>query len=372
MKVYYISILILIILSCKNTIENKLEIDEEKNKIIEVSDDPLIAKLAKMETDTLDCSAKTYWKIVGKGKDYIPQLIESLTDTTSTNIYHGCKKEKLNIGELSYFALEEIGDFPTFIVTNIQFDLISINENGWSCWNFYDYLFDNKNKVEYQSKVRSFYEKSQFEFVEYPDSIITNCMKKYFINGKYEWKEKVFINRTSEYLNKIRRDSFSFDGRHEVNTNANLKSELKYKLRRLEDLENNYQIIKIGKLEIEESIVCHGMARLPELSFERQYFQVNNFDKFKKGISEINFAHIKGTKDMGRKLFPRAKVEELIFKSEELAIRLVEFINKLYVWEDIDKSPSSIFNDKNKVYYISSGGWYMKPFYKEIENKMKN
>ncbi len=94
--------------------------------------DSLISELANMETDTLDCIADIYWQIIGKGKQYIPNLIESLTDTTPTNIYHGYKNGKLNIGELSYFALEEIGDFPAFVVTQIQFDIIEIKD-GWHC-----------------------------------------------------------------------------------------------------------------------------------------------------------------------------------------------------------------------------------------------
>ena len=100
-----------------------------------------------METDTLDCSAEVYWQIIGKGASYIPKLIESLIDTTPTHIYHGCKEENLNIGEVSYFALEEIGDFPAFMVTQIQFDLMEMH-NGWGCWNFYEYLFDNRNKKD--------------------------------------------------------------------------------------------------------------------------------------------------------------------------------------------------------------------------------
>lgn len=45
-----------------------------------------------MKTDTLDCSADVYWKIIKRGKEYIPLLIEGLTDTTKTNIYNYCKK----------------------------------------------------------------------------------------------------------------------------------------------------------------------------------------------------------------------------------------------------------------------------------------
>jgi hypothetical protein len=192
------STLFLLLFSCASQSSEKVQVNSE-NEIVEntesklvqnfsITKDSLIAELANMKTDTLDCSADVYWKIIGKGKAYIPTLIESLTDTTPTNIYHGCKKEKLNIGELSYFALEEIADFPAFVVTQIQFDVIEIND-GWHCWSFYDYLFDNRNKPEYQEKVKTFYEKSQFEFIEYPDSVITNCMKENSIKGKYKWKD---------------------------------------------------------------------------------------------------------------------------------------------------------------------------------------
>lgn len=164
---------------------NKLNIVSDHSTI---GTDSLILKLAEMKTDTLDCSAAIYWEIVGKGKEYIPKLIESLTDTTPTNIYHGCKGGNLTIGELSYFALEEIGDFPAFVVTRIQFDVIKLMD-GWRCWSFYNYLFNNHNKLEYQKKAKIFYQKSQFKFVPFPDSKITDCMRIYHIKGKYQFIE---------------------------------------------------------------------------------------------------------------------------------------------------------------------------------------
>ena len=196
-RLIILSSLLLLLFICSSQANENQSDTKQKVVLAESSDtvynlpttkDSLIAELANMQTDTLDCSANVYWQIVGKGKSYIPKLIESLTDTTPTNIYHRCKNEKLNIGELSYFALEEIGDFPAFVVTQIQFDEIELKD-GWYCWCFYDYLFDNRNKKEYQDKVKSFYEKSQFEYVEYPDTLITDCMKNYSITGKYKWKE---------------------------------------------------------------------------------------------------------------------------------------------------------------------------------------
>ncbi|MEL6562422.1 MAG: hypothetical protein AAFQ94_29905 [Bacteroidota bacterium] len=196
LKLIPFSILLLILCSCTNPPvkdyqgNKEVELQEIKKSItLTTATDSLIAELANMKTDTLDCSADIYWKIVGKGKSYIPKLIKSLTDTTPTNVIHGCKNEKLNIGELSYFALEEIGDFPASVVTQIQFDVASI-KNGWSCWNFYDYLFDNRNKKEYQDKVKNFYEKSQFEYVEFPEYSITDCIKQFKIKGRYKWQDK--------------------------------------------------------------------------------------------------------------------------------------------------------------------------------------
>jgi hypothetical protein len=147
--------------------------------------DSLISQLAEMKTDTLDCSADVYWKIVKKGKKSIPLLIESLTDTTMTNVYDHCKNGKLSVGEVSYFALEELAEFPAFVVTHIQFDVI--DEHG--CWNFFDYLFDNKNKPEFQKMVRTFYQTNTYKYEEFKKSELTDCYKKYKIFGKYKWKK---------------------------------------------------------------------------------------------------------------------------------------------------------------------------------------
>lgn len=149
-----------------------------------ISKDSLISQLAFMKTDTLDCSADVYWRIIKRGKESIPPLIESLTDTTTTNIYNKCKKDRLNVGEVSYFALVEITEFPAFVVTHMQFDLV---EDG--CWSFYEYLYDNNNKPEYQKMVKNFYQTNTYKFEEYKKSELTNCYKKYKITGKYRLKE---------------------------------------------------------------------------------------------------------------------------------------------------------------------------------------
>ena len=51
------------------------------------------------------------------------------------------------------------------------------------------YLFDNKNKLEYQKMVRTFYETNTYKFEEFKKSELTDCYKKYKILGKYKWNK---------------------------------------------------------------------------------------------------------------------------------------------------------------------------------------
>src|SRR4030095_9482030 len=74
----------------------------------------MVDSLKYLKHDTLDCNADIYWRIVAQGDKAIPFLIDNLNDTTQTNISFHCKQTKLNVGELSYFALQQIGEFPAF------------------------------------------------------------------------------------------------------------------------------------------------------------------------------------------------------------------------------------------------------------------
>ncbi len=159
----------------------KIEVSTAK----QTQQDSLVSLLATMRSGSLNCEADIYWKIVRRGKPSIPLLIESLTDTTMTNVYHNCKQGKLTVGELSYFALAEIADFPAFLVTHIQFD--TFDEKG--CWSFYGYLFNNRNKNEYQKMVRNFYNTNKYIYTKYKKQDLTDCRKKYGIEGKYKLKE---------------------------------------------------------------------------------------------------------------------------------------------------------------------------------------
>ena len=143
-----------------------------------------------MKADTFNCDADLYWRIIAKGKETVPFLIEKLTDTTPTNIKFHCKSTKLNVGEVADFVLKEIAEFPAFLVTKIQFDIIV-----QGCWSFYDFLFINENKVYYQKCMRDWYNKKnrKYKARRISEEYATDCHKQfkiatyYKLTGKY-WK----------------------------------------------------------------------------------------------------------------------------------------------------------------------------------------
>lgn len=142
-------------------------------------------------SNTLDCKADLYWRIVAKGKEALPYLIENLSNTEPTNIKFHCKKKRLNAGEVSYFAINEIGYFPLMLTTNMQFDVFRLDTTGQSCWSFYDFFFYDPNKVIYQEKIRKWYQDKQPKYsakkIENKD--LTECQKKYGIKTYFQFIE---------------------------------------------------------------------------------------------------------------------------------------------------------------------------------------
>ncbi len=147
----------------------------------------MVDSLKYLKADTLDYKADLYWRIVAQGDKAIPFLIDRLTDTLPTNIKLHCKQAKLNVAEVAQFALTEIGYFPAFAITNIQFDVID-NEG---CWSFNTFFFMNVNKNRYRDSVRAWYsrERLKYKAVKIPRSKRNECQIKYGIDTYYQWTE---------------------------------------------------------------------------------------------------------------------------------------------------------------------------------------
>ena len=147
----------------------------------------MVDSLRYLEADTLDCRANLYWRIISKGEKAIPFLIDKLSDTTQSNVSFACKSARLNVGEISYFALNQIGYFPAFTITHIQFDYT--DDNG--CWIFYEYLFNNENKTKYQTLVKEWFARNQSKFhrQKIRKKKQSPCQKHYGINTYLKWRE---------------------------------------------------------------------------------------------------------------------------------------------------------------------------------------
>lgn len=145
----------------------------------------MVDSLMYTKNDSAFGYSSIFWRIVQQKKLAIPYLIDKLNDTAITLVTYECKKSNLNVGDIAYFALDQIGDFPASTVMQSQFDVYSGN-----CWSFYYWLFDNYNKPECKKKVSEFYSTSQFKWVVIPEKERSKAQKKYHITGHYEWIEK--------------------------------------------------------------------------------------------------------------------------------------------------------------------------------------
>lgn len=147
----------------------------------------MVDSLQYLKVDTLDCNASLYWRIVAQGDKAIPFLIDKLNDTTPRNISNKCKTPKLNVGEVAFFAVQQIAFFPAFAITHIQFDVIYSN----GCWSFFEYFFNNSNKKSYQDLVRQWYDKNKTKFKteKISKKRLTDCQKLYHIDKYFRWTE---------------------------------------------------------------------------------------------------------------------------------------------------------------------------------------
>lgn len=194
--------------------------------------------------------------------------------------------------------------------------------------------------------------------------IIVSC-KKEDVRSESQFQEQLLETDTA--ISTIY--SIKFDCK--IDAKSNNESKLLELAETLSELENNYQIKSSKKISLSNSIVLNGLRG----NNRKGNFEIVNFSEIVNSIEKIQSCSIKGTKNLGGDTYARAKIEELIFKSEDCAIEAYQIINKIkssgFIWEEIDKSPNSVFRIENKIYYISLGGWFMMDFYDEIENKIK-
>jgi hypothetical protein len=145
-----------------------------------------IDSLQYLKEQPFSCNS-VYWRVVVRGKDAIPFLINKLDDTTLTKISLTCKKTNVKLGDIYYEALTEIFNIPLFYVTQQQFDFI----DQYGCrQGVFTYLDNNRQK--FKSQILSYYNKykTELKFIRYSKEYKNDCKKKNKIFGYYDidWK----------------------------------------------------------------------------------------------------------------------------------------------------------------------------------------
>lgn len=185
-------------------------------------------------------------------------------------------------------------------------------------------------------------------------------------------KEKVVV---MDKVMNTTKDTLKLDFSCSTNNDKSIHSKLEDKVVSLSQLDNKYKQIIKESVQNENSILLGGLNGYVESknSYDTTKFIILN-KGFNSSIIQSNYAHVKGQTEISENLYARASIEEHIFSSVSCASNFMNnlsiIIDNENVWYDIDKSPSSLFQEDNRIYYISTGGWYMKPFYKEIVKQL--
>ncbi|SDF57958.1 hypothetical protein [Cellulophaga baltica] len=184
---------------------------------------------------------------------------------------------------------------------------------------------------------------------------------------------KIDTTKTNKIMNSVNRQ-ITCDN----NLDSDFTSQILCKIENLERLKSNYVLIKQGVILVNDSKIYKGIKKLKKITEKSKIKdKIDNLYYLSEMIFEIQFCFLKGTTDMGGKTYPRARIEEVIFKSENCASQFIQNLNESLennnsLKDLFDKSPNSIFRENNRVYYISSGGFYMMEIYKNLESAIKN
>ena len=159
----------------------------------------------------------------------------------------------------------------------------------------------------------------------------------------------------------------------EINPSDRLESNFNTALEGLKGLDYQYDLKKLESRPVEQAYV---LQRIPVVNkFPKR---VKNNDLVEAiphtGIAKVNYAFIKGQKAMSGNLYPRAEIEEWIFKSETCATEVAEILDRIqnngHQWEHISKSPISTWQQENRIYFLTPGGFYMLSEVKVIQEKL--
>ncbi len=140
-----------------------------------------IDSLRYLGVDAFNCNS-AIWQIIAKRKEAIPYLINLVGDSSLTSVNYHCKKDgKMKVGDVAFYALDEIVSVPMTYVTGRQFDLF---HDGCQEW-VYDYI--EENRLVFQQQLQKWYQESKENFIweRYEEKYLTECQRKNYIFGYF-------------------------------------------------------------------------------------------------------------------------------------------------------------------------------------------
>ncbi|MEM9824667.1 MAG: hypothetical protein AAF985_26505 [Bacteroidota bacterium] len=122
----------------------------------------------------------------------------------------------------------------------------------------------------------------------------------------------------------------------------------------------DYELKKFAQLKGDQNFLNQQIESVNKYKSRQQRPHIPLVDT--SNLLQVRHASIKGTVDLGGKLFTRAEVESWEMKDEAAAIAVeqeIKAIRKTRNWEDISKSPMTYFRKDNEIIFITPGGFYM-------------
>ena len=190
-------------------------------------------------------------------------------------------------------------------------------------------------------------------------------------------RDRIHAERNSSKVEVVKFDTTFFDFQAATNSSPEIHlSQLDRKTRPLKQSIQQYEVKRIGRIKTESSVVFKAIINKPELcTYPKMCYKIKDIQSFKNSIREINYARIEGKKKNKHASYSKVGIEEIIFDMETNASTLLSYINHVreleYFWDSIDKSPSNIFRENNKLYFVRIMNNTSQKYPAEITNLMK-
>ena len=191
-------------------------------------------------------------------------------------------------------------------------------------------------------------------------------------------KEKGTTIPTKEQQPQVLKDTISqkVNSHESIIKKVDLSSKLKEKVARLAELKYNYKLQTLGSVVPKKSALLGRIHRIKAL--RDSVANAIDLTALESNLHEIQTSFVKATKpsEPNGDTYPRATIEEYIFKTPEAAKKAHDMLLKSKedgrLWMHISKSPHELFLEENRIYFMRSGGFYMLDMYKDITKKIKD